>query len=87
MHSLVSRIGGIMALALVIAFDTTGDTPVAVELWDAVDTHEWIGEPWGGSRVDTEHVDFQDRRCLHVTIGKGSDGWGLIRNPRYLTWK
>lgn len=74
-------------LALIfVAFAGTATNLSAgdITLWDDVESHEWIGENWGGSQVTTEIADFQDRRALHVTVPPTTNGWGIIRTKQFL---
>jgi len=72
-----------------IAATATDLSAGGVTLWDDLESHQWIGESWGGSQVTAELADFQGRRALHVTVPPTGNGWGLLRTKQfpYESWE
>ena len=51
-------------------------------LWDNIESHRWIGEPWGDD-ASVDWVDFSGRRVLQAVITAEGLNWSLIRTDAF----
>src|ERR1035437_9029246 len=69
----------VLAGLLAVSYSPGAATPA---LFDALDSHEWIGEPWG-SAISLTNVTFMGRRCLRAEVNWTGTNWALLRTKRF----
>ena len=70
-----------IAVVFMAAGPFTGNAACPV-VFDALDSHEWIGEPWGAD-VSVTNVTFLGRQCLRADVTTTDGNWALLRTKRF----
>ena len=79
------RASPVIALVFAVVWCTLPGARAASDpaiVFDSIDGHEWIGEPYG-SPTQASVVDFLGHRCLEAKVTQAVGAYGYIRTKRF----